>query len=299
MKKIFLLLACAPVLVACASARLPKNMEPKHREFLSIARYAITGQERRDFSGLPPSERESFIEEFWKKRDPNPATEVNEFRDEYDNRIKMANRLFSEGGGNGWLEDRGRVYILLGPPWERYPYPRGQTFYGIPTEIWYYGFFEIVFLDNDWNGTYDLDPMSAQQISQINRAQMDLRPKVSADRTLFDFRITVEKAKGGDVLIRVRIPYRNFWFAEEISGLMTILDLRMDIFDKSGAKVWEFKETYTVEMTDEKLKEVIRDDYMIEVSASIGGGAGSYSLKAELNNNAGLVRVEKNMDFEI
>ena len=299
MKKALLLLACAPLLFACASARLPKNMDAKHRQFLSNARYTITGEERRVFTKLPPSERDAFVEEFWKKRDPNPGTEANEFKQEYDKRINDANRLFSDGGGNGWLEDRGRIYILLGPPWERYTYPRGQTFYGKPTEIWYYGFYPIAFIDNDWNGDYDLDPGSAQQLAQINMAQMDLRPRVSTEKILFDFRVTVEKSQGSEVLIRLRIPYRDFWFAEEISGLKTTMEISLGVSDKSGAKVWEFKETYTVEMTDDELKKVIRDDYMIEIPARIGGGPGSYRLKVELNNKAGEIRVEKNLDFEI
>ena len=87
---------------------------------------------------------------------------------------------------------------------------------------------------------------------------MDLKPQVQPEKILFDFRVIVEKIKEGEVLIRVRIPYRNFWFADEISGLRTDLELSLGVFDKSGAKVWEFKETYTVEMTEDKLKEVIR-----------------------------------------
>jgi GWxTD domain-containing protein len=299
MKKVLLLLACGPILFACAASRLPKNMEAKHKQFLSETRYTIGVQERRYFADLPPSERDAFIEEFWKKRDSDPATEVNEFKAEYYKRIEEANHLFSEGGGNGWLEDRGRIYILLGPPWERYAYPRGKTFYGKPTEIWYYGFFPIVFLDDDWNGTYDLDPLSAQQIALINKAQMDLKPLVRTERTFSDFRVSVEKIQGDEVLIRVRIPYRNIWFAEEKGGLRTALELSLGVSDKSGAKVWDFKETYTVETTEDKLKEVIQDDYLIEVPARIGGGPGSYSLKAELKNRADEVRVEKNLDFEI
>jgi GWxTD domain-containing protein len=300
MKKIILLLlAFGPILFACAAARLPKNMEAKHKQFLSEARYTISGQERRIFSNLPPSERDAFIEEFWKKRDPDPATEANEFKEEYYKRIEEANRLFTERDGNGWLEDRGRIYILLGPPWERYTYPRGQTFYGKPTEIWYYGFFPIAFIDNDWNGTYDLDPLSAQQVAMINKAQMDLKPQVQPEKTLFDFRVGVEKVKGGEVLVRIRIPYRNLWFAAEKGGLRTGLELNLTVFNKSEAVVWDFKETYAVETTEDKLKEVIKDDYVIEVPARLGGGPGSYRLKTELKNRTDEARVEKNLDFEI
>lgn len=299
MKKILLLLACWPVLFACAASRLPKNMEAKHKQFLSETRYTIGAQERRYFADLPPSERDAFIEEFWKKRDSDPATEVNEFKAEYYKRIEEANHLFSEGGGNGWLEDRGRIYILLGPPWERYAYPRGKTFYDKPTEIWYYGFFPIAFIDNDWNGTYDLDPLSAQQIAMINKSQMDLKPQIRPEKTPFDFRVSVEKVKEGEVLIRVRIPYRNIWFTAEGDKLKADMELSLSVFDKSRTKMWDFKETYTVEMKEDKLKEVIQDDYIIEVPARVEGGAGTYSLKAGLKNGADEVRVEKNLDFEI
>ena len=299
MKKILLLIACAPIFFACAGTRLPKNMETKHRQFLSEARYAITGQERRIFSNLPPPERDAFVEEFWKKRDPDPATEVNEYKEEYYKRIEESNRLFSDGDRNGWLEDRGRIYILLGPPWERYAYPRGQTFYGKPTEIWYYGFFPIVFIDDDWNGTYDLDPLSAQQITMINKAQMDLKPEVLKEKTLFDFRVSVENVKGGEVRILVHVPYRNLWFTAEEGGLKTGLELSLSIFDKSEKMVWDFKETYSIEITEDKLKKVFKDDYVIEVPARLDGEPGTYRLKAGLTNRTDEAQVEKNLDFVV
>lgn len=59
------------------------------------------------------------MEEFWKKRDPTPETETNEFKNEYFVRIGEANRFFTEAAESGWLQDRGRVDILLGPPTNR------------------------------------------------------------------------------------------------------------------------------------------------------------------------------------
>jgi len=59
------------------------------------------------------------VEEFWKKRDPTPETETNEFKNEYFVRIGEANRFFTEAAEPGWLQDRGRVDILLGPPTNR------------------------------------------------------------------------------------------------------------------------------------------------------------------------------------
>ena len=60
-------------------------------------RYIITRQERKIFLNLIPSERKSFIEEFWEKRDPDPDTEINEFKEVYFELIEEANFLFKEG----------------------------------------------------------------------------------------------------------------------------------------------------------------------------------------------------------
>jgi len=117
---------------SCITYKLEKALDPESKEFLSKARYIISKQERKIFLNLPPSEREAFIEEFWKKRDPDPYTEENEFKEQYLARIEMANRLFKGGGSPGWLQDRGRIYILFGPPDRRDQYPRGYTFYGKP-----------------------------------------------------------------------------------------------------------------------------------------------------------------------
>src|SRR5687767_6423384 len=50
--------------------------------------YIITSEEKRAFNQLKTDdERENFIENFWRRRDPNPDTEENEFREEYYERI--------------------------------------------------------------------------------------------------------------------------------------------------------------------------------------------------------------------
>jgi len=287
------------VAASCASGGLPKDLDAGHRKFLSEARYIITKQERRIFLNTPSSGRDRLIEEFWKKRDPQPATDENEFKDEYYRRIEQANRLFADGGGNGWLEDRGRIHILLGPPWERHTYPRGVTFYGKPTEIWYYGFFPVVFIDDDWNGTYDLEPESAREIALLNRAQMDLKPAVAEEKGVFDFRIAVARAADGGVLITFRIPYRNIWFTEEGGRLGTTLELSLAVTDASGGTAWELRKEHAIAITEDELRSIIKTDLVLEIPARPAGGGGRYALRAEIKNRADGVRVQKNMDFEL
>src|SRR5437868_3830538 len=55
--------------------------------------YIITEDERKAFKKLETDdERERFIEEFWRRRDPDPDTEENEFKEEYYERIAYADR---------------------------------------------------------------------------------------------------------------------------------------------------------------------------------------------------------------
>ena len=62
-------------------------------------------------------EREEFIEQFWLRRDPTPGTPENEFKDEHYRRIAYANLHFPTATGKaGWKTDRGRIYIVYGPP---------------------------------------------------------------------------------------------------------------------------------------------------------------------------------------
>jgi len=294
----FLLLSlCFLLLFSCASYKLAKNLDPESKEFLSKVRYIITKQERKIFLNLPPSERKNFIGEFWKKRDPDPDTETNEFKEEYFERIETANKLFKGSATLGWLQDRGRIYILLGPPHERYTYPRGRTYYDKPEEVWYYGFYPVVFIDYDWNGDYDLTPLSARHISEINRVQMELKPKIKAEKVVFDFNLKIKKAKEDEVIIQIEVPYKNTWFAEEENKLKTILELSMEIFDSSEKKVWKHQKNYPISLTEEKLEEIIGKDYLIEISVNLEHE--NYTLTAELENKTDGSRVRKKVKFTI
>ena len=78
--------------------------------------YLITDEEKKAFKALATDEeRENFIENFWRRRDPNPDTEENEFREEYYERIAYANEHYTSGIP-GWKTDRGRIYIAWGKP---------------------------------------------------------------------------------------------------------------------------------------------------------------------------------------
>jgi len=271
------------LLVSCASYTMQKNLDPESREFISKVRYIISKKERKVFLTLPESERKTFIEEFWKSRDPDPETTQNEYKDEYFKRIDEANHLFKEGSP-GWLQDRGRVYILLGPPWERQTFPRGVNFYDKPEEIWYYGYFVIRFIDNDWSGEYRLVPDSSWQIAELNKAQMVLQPKGSDQKYPFEFDVKVKKAAENEVAVQVNVPYKNIWFAENEGQLKASLKLTMDISDSSENIVWDHIKSYPIELTEEELEAIFVKDYTIEIRVKLEPG--KYTFFAELTNLA-------------
>lgn len=136
--------------------------------------YIITGDEKKAFKALvTDEERENFIENFWRRRDPNPDTEENEYRDEYYERIAYANEHFASGIP-GWKTDRGRVYIAWGKPdsieshpsggsYDRPSWEGGGSTSTYPFEIWFYRHLdgvgdglEIEFVDPTGTGEYRL-----------------------------------------------------------------------------------------------------------------------------------------------
>jgi len=136
--------------------------------------YIITEEEKKAFKALATDEeRENFIENFWRRRDPNPDTEENEFREQYYERIAYANEHFSSGTP-GWKSDRGRIYIAWGKPdsieshpsggnYNRPSYEGGGNITAYPFETWFYRHLdgvgdglEIEFVDPTGTGEYRL-----------------------------------------------------------------------------------------------------------------------------------------------
>ena len=121
------------ILYAMENPELPKKYEIWREEVA----YIIAPKEKEVFLKLENDrERDLFIEEFWRQRDPTPGTTRNEFKDEHYRRIEYANRVFGRGTPiKGWRTDRGRFYIMLGRPSHVEKYSTSDAH---PIEIWYY-----------------------------------------------------------------------------------------------------------------------------------------------------------------
>ncbi len=78
-------------------------------------------------------EREQFIGEFWRRRDPDPDTEENEYREAYYERVAYVNEHFASGIP-GYKTDRGRIYLKYGKPDEVESHPAGGAYEREPDE---------------------------------------------------------------------------------------------------------------------------------------------------------------------
>jgi GWxTD domain-containing protein len=137
-------------------------------------RWIITDEELSAFKKLTTNaERDTFIEGFWQRRDPTPDTAENEYKEEHYRRIAYANEHFAAGMA-GWRTDRGRIYIMYGPPtsidshpmggpYQRSPEEGGGQTETFPFEVWRYRYLEgigqeieIEFVDDCGCGAYEM-----------------------------------------------------------------------------------------------------------------------------------------------
>lgn len=87
--------------------------------------YIIDDREKAAFEKLATDEERShFIEQFWARRDTNRETPENEAKKEHYRRIEYANDRFADAVEAGWQSDKGRLYIVHGPPDEIESHPR-------------------------------------------------------------------------------------------------------------------------------------------------------------------------------
>jgi GWxTD domain-containing protein len=92
-------------------------LETRYRKWLNEdVAYIIADEERAAFQRLQTNEeRDQFVRQFWLRRDPTPGTPENEFKEEHYRRLAYANQRFASSVP-GWKTDRGRIYIVYGPP---------------------------------------------------------------------------------------------------------------------------------------------------------------------------------------
>ena len=296
------------LLASCRYYKLEKELEPEYAEFLTNVQYIITSQEKKAFLNLPEVDKPLFIEDFWKKRDPDPYTEVNEFKEEYFDRIEKANMLFTGEGKPGWLSDRGRIYVLFGPPTDRFTSPMSMDRAGRCREVWYYGGFPVIFYDSTCSGTYVLVTINLEHLHDINMAQAEAMKAYPEREPSLDLNIHLEKkfldSSRFEGTIIIEIPYEDIWFSSEKGKFMTLYDLTLEIKDKENTLLWEKKSSHEITLNEEELREKRRDLYRIEIPLVIDKDLerlrlGKNRIYAFLKNQTGEQERKKVFEFSL
>jgi GWxTD domain-containing protein len=148
--------------------------------------YIITDEEKAVFKSLKTEEeRESFIDQFWARRNPDTRSTSNEFKEEHYRRIAYANQHYASGVP-GWKTDRGMIYIKYGKPDEIESHPSGGTYNResyegggststYPFERWWYRHIdavgddiEIEFVDKSMSNEYKIAMNADEKDALIN-----------------------------------------------------------------------------------------------------------------------------------
>ena len=171
-----------------AEKDLYKELDVQYKKWLNEdVVYIISSEERSAFIHLSTNEeREQFIEQFWQRRNPDPDSPENSFKQEHYRRIAYANEHYASGIP-GWKSDRGRLYIMWGPPDEIDSHPSGGTYQRppeegggetstFPFEDWRWRYLEgigenviVEFVDPSMSGEYRLtmDPSEKDALTYV------------------------------------------------------------------------------------------------------------------------------------
>ncbi|MGQ9619173.1 MAG: GWxTD domain-containing protein [Candidatus Aminicenantia bacterium] len=339
MRKISLLFIFFVLFISCRTVTLEKRLDPQSEEFLSITQYIISDSERKVFLELPPWEREKFIEDFWKRRDPIPQTDINEFKELYMKRIETANKLFSKGK-KGYLTDRGRIYVLFGPPDELIKSEGGQyidpfsdaravqlpTREGSkPMETWIYRnilsamqeriYVRLDFADVDGTGDYklitDLREAVPGTVSTVLNPNLTLlhelnkeeffRKREQGEKPIFDFNCQFKKVKAKDsnLIIHMEIPIKSVYLEEEDNFLKADLRTIVRIMELNGQVLWEFEKEYYFSTSKSDVIEGRAKNWIIDIPVHIILPKGSHNAYICISNLSAKEEIKKLLPFKI
>ena len=255
---------------------IQKEMEGGYKKWISEeVPYIITDEERSAFKKFTTDEeREQFIEMFWERRNPSPGSPENEFKEEYYRRIAYTNEHYASGIP-GWKTDRGRIYIMWGPPDENESHPSGGTYnrpmeegggetQTYPFEQWRYRYIDgigtnviLEFVDTTMTGEYHLtmDPGEKDALLYVPGAGLTMAEQMGMtgmsskqDRFTRTDGMTVGQSPGGAT--------------SESMEEFTRLDLFSKIFRPPPIKFKDMKAVVTSKLNAQLLPFDVRTDFI-------------------------------------
>lgn len=114
MKRTTVTMLAVMFIAAAATAQLSAQFNEWAR---GPAKFLMTKDEVKQWSAIrTDADAKAFIDLFWARRDPTPDTPRNEFQEDFDARVAFADKNFGGATAPGSMTDRGKAFILLGPP---------------------------------------------------------------------------------------------------------------------------------------------------------------------------------------
>ena len=256
----FLMILITILVLGRCGIRGSVKLDPDSEYFYDHARLIMSKHEKDLFHLLPDKEsRDEFIEEFWAKRDPDPFTEENEFKDEFYQRIEYANKRFHEGVP-GWKTDRGRIYIYLGPPdkIEQRPFINDPNIKGL---IWW-GYYKyrlgVEFVDTTGEGRYSLSRTAGSSGNLLDVIEKAKFGRIYDDKgdlgTIFSqFDLDYDQ---NSKEIYISIPVESLSFEAVEDKLKVEFKFEFFIYQKNSPEKLRFQRQNTFETTEAELVEL-------------------------------------------
>lgn len=302
-------LAClAVLLIAGAScARGPRiDLDPESEAFFETARLIMTDEEIRIFRYLPDeAARREFIAAFWLDRDPDRATDENEAREEFDRRVEYARKWFGRRVSDrrasrreswekdtGWSTDRGRIYVVMGPP-DALIFSEGQMgaeqiffdepedrwiFDRFPFEYWYYTEWDlsILFIDG---ALQRFDSLLRQAMEE---SKANWLPGGAADN---GGRLKFE-AEFRDGRLLLEVPVSRLQFKDDDGGrLKGRLAVRLLVY-KDGVRREPIESAWEIDKDQDELLETKKLEFELPVELA---GPGEYTFDVLLEDEMALM----------
>ena len=123
---------------------------------ISVLDIFLTPAQQELLSTLNETGKKQFLNRFMDSADPDPESPENEFKQAVEQRLAYANQFFTSSQNPGYKTDRGRIYLLYGPPTETIDKPVEATVG--PYMIWTYSGQGETFAFGDFrkDGSYQL-----------------------------------------------------------------------------------------------------------------------------------------------
>lgn len=140
-------------------------------QMLDYLRYYVSSQRLQAMRDAPPEARAGLWAAFLRDTDPVAQTPAHEGLRDYFSRIAQANVRFREEGQAGWLTDRGRVMVALGPPDQIYEPTMSDIGQRGRSLIWEYRDhrLQVVFVDQTGFGRWRMTLPSESEFETVVR----------------------------------------------------------------------------------------------------------------------------------